>query len=400
MIPGLKAGKFDVIMDGMAITDERKKEIDFSKPYAASPGSFLAPKDSPLAKTTGAGTLINLDKDPAAGEAAIKSVQAALKGKTLGVQVSTTHANFASQYLKDIATVKEYKTTDDRDLDLKSGRLDAVLEDLPTNMATASKPDASELAVVGPEFIGGVFGVGEGMGIRKSDADLTAKFDKALDGSDRRRVGQEIFRAVVQDRHDAPIRRFERALALKERAPGGRRSGRSGDLRLRQGRLGPGAPRGRGDDASRLRLRPPDRRGDRRLRRLGAALGEAARGRRGAGLCGAVPRPAGTAHRLFRLFRHIDASDRNGALLRSRGLRRGAGLRRGRARRRRHLGRLSGGSVPRRLSRHCARRARGRGQRRHESGADGSPHHRCRRSCASPCPDLAISGRWRSRIRR
>ena len=34
MIPGLKAGKFDVIMDGMSITDERKKEIDFSKPYA------------------------------------------------------------------------------------------------------------------------------------------------------------------------------------------------------------------------------------------------------------------------------------------------------------------------------------------------------------------------------
>jgi octopine/nopaline transport system substrate-binding protein len=180
MIPGLKAGKFDVIMDGMSITDERKKEIDFSKPYAASPGSFLAPKDSPLAKATAAGTLVNLDKDAAGGDAAIKGVQAALKGKTLGVQVSTTHANFASQYLKDVATVKEYKTTDDRDLDLKSGRIDASLDDLPTNMATASKPDASEFAVVGPKLIGGVFGTGEGMGIRKDDADLTAKFDKAL----------------------------------------------------------------------------------------------------------------------------------------------------------------------------------------------------------------------------
>src|SRR3984885_3578668 len=178
MIPGLKAGKFDVIMDGMSITDERKKEIDFSKPYAASPGSFLAPKDSPLAKATAAGTLVNLDKDAAGGDAAIKGVQAALKGKTLGVQVSTTHANFASQYLKDVATVKEYKTTDDRDL--KAGRIDASLDDLPTNMATASKPDASELAVVGPKLIGGVFGTGEGMGIRKDDADLTAKFDKAL----------------------------------------------------------------------------------------------------------------------------------------------------------------------------------------------------------------------------
>jgi octopine/nopaline transport system substrate-binding protein len=180
MIPGLKAGKFDVIMDGMSITDERKKEIDFTKPYAVSPGAFLAPKDSPLAKATGAGTLINLDKDKAAGEVAIKSVQAALKGKTLGVQVSTTHANFASQYLKGIATVKEYKTADERDLDLKSGRIDASLDDYTVVAATASKPDASELAIVGPKFIGGMFGAGTGMGIRKSDADLTAKFDKAL----------------------------------------------------------------------------------------------------------------------------------------------------------------------------------------------------------------------------
>jgi octopine/nopaline transport system substrate-binding protein len=180
MIPGLKAGKFDVIMDGMSITDERKKEIDFSKSYAVSPGAFLAPKDSPLVKAPSAGTLVNLDKDAAGGDAAIKGVQAALKGKTLGVQVSTTHANFASQYLKGVADVKEYKTADDRDLDLKSGRIDASLDDYPVMVATAEKPDAKDLAVVGPRFIGGMFGAGTGLGIRKSDTDLTAKFDKAL----------------------------------------------------------------------------------------------------------------------------------------------------------------------------------------------------------------------------
>ena len=180
MIPGLKAGKFDVIMDGMSITDERKKEIDFSKSYAVSPGAFLAPKDSPLTKAPSAGALVNLDKDAAAGDAAIKGVQAALKGKTVGVQVSTTHANFASQYLKGVADVKEYKTADDRDLDLKSGRIDASLDDYTVVAATAEKPDASGLAMVGPKFIGGMFGAGTGLGIRKSDADLTAKFDKAL----------------------------------------------------------------------------------------------------------------------------------------------------------------------------------------------------------------------------
>src|SRR5271166_6791899 len=180
MIPGLKAGKFDVIMDGMSITEERKKEIDFSKPYAAPPAAFMAAKDSPVAKALGPGKVVNTTKDAAAGDAAIKAVQAALKGKTIGVQVSTTHANFADKYLKDIATVKEYKTTDDRDLDLKSGRIDVALDDYPTVAAALDKPDAKDLGIVGPEFIGDVFGVGEGMGLRKADADLTAKLDKAL----------------------------------------------------------------------------------------------------------------------------------------------------------------------------------------------------------------------------
>jgi octopine/nopaline transport system substrate-binding protein len=183
MIPGLKAGKFDVIMDGMSITDDRKKEIDFSKPYAAPPAAFMAAKDSDIAKALGAGKVVNIAKDPKAGDAAIKALQAALKGKTVGVQSSTTHANFANKYLKDVATVKEYKTTDDRDLDLKAGRIDIGLDDYPTVVATLDKPDAKDFAIVGPEFIGDVFGVGEAMGLRKSDADLTAKFNKALDAA-------------------------------------------------------------------------------------------------------------------------------------------------------------------------------------------------------------------------
>ncbi|HZZ59856.1 MAG TPA: lysine/arginine/ornithine ABC transporter substrate-binding protein [Roseiarcus sp.] len=183
MIPGLKAGKFDVIMDGMSITEERKKEIDFSKPYAAPPAAFMAAKGSDIAKALGPGKVVNATKDPAAKDAAVKAVQAALKGKTIGVQVSTTHANFASKYLKDIATIKEYKTTDERDLDLKSGRIDIALDDYPTIAAALDKPDAKDFGIVGPEFIGDVFGVGEGMGLRKSDADLTARFNKALDAA-------------------------------------------------------------------------------------------------------------------------------------------------------------------------------------------------------------------------
>jgi octopine/nopaline transport system substrate-binding protein len=43
-----------------------------------------------------------------------------------------------------------------------------------------AKPDAKDFATFGPELTGGDFGVGVGMGIRKADADLTAKFDTAL----------------------------------------------------------------------------------------------------------------------------------------------------------------------------------------------------------------------------
>jgi len=179
MIPGLNAGKFDVIMDGMSITEERKKSIDFTAPYSAAPSAFATAKSSPLAKLA-AGTSINLTADKAAGEAAIKTLRDALKGKTIGVQVSTIHANFVNEHFKDVATIKEYKTTDDRDLDLKSGRVDAILDDQPTVASMLAKPDAADLTTFGPGFTGGTFGVGAGMGIRKSDADLTAMFNKAL----------------------------------------------------------------------------------------------------------------------------------------------------------------------------------------------------------------------------
>ena len=180
MIPGLQAGKFDVIMDGMSITDERKKSIDFSKPYSLMPAAFAAAKSSAFAKLPDAGKVLNFDKDPKDADAALQALRTALKGKTIGVQVSTTHATFADKHLKDVATVKEYKTTDDRDLDLKAGRIDIVLDDLTALKAMLEKDDAKDFALVGPEFDGGDFGVGSGMGIRQSDKDLTEKFNKAL----------------------------------------------------------------------------------------------------------------------------------------------------------------------------------------------------------------------------
>ena len=49
LIPGLTAGKFDVIMASMFITDKRLQVINFSRPYAIDPSTFAVSKTSPLA---------------------------------------------------------------------------------------------------------------------------------------------------------------------------------------------------------------------------------------------------------------------------------------------------------------------------------------------------------------
>ncbi len=46
LIPSLKTGKIDLIISSMTITEERKKSIDFSTPYAQSSLAVLANKDS------------------------------------------------------------------------------------------------------------------------------------------------------------------------------------------------------------------------------------------------------------------------------------------------------------------------------------------------------------------
>ena len=50
----------------------------------------------------------------------------------------------------------------------------------PRSSRSSKNPTGKDYAFFGPQFTGGAFGVGAGMGLRKSDADLTAKFNTAL----------------------------------------------------------------------------------------------------------------------------------------------------------------------------------------------------------------------------
>ena len=76
------------------------------------PNGFLVAKNSPLAKMPGTGEAFNLGTQQAAAEKAIEASKPILKGKTVGVQGSTIHSNFADKYLKGTAEIREYKTTE------------------------------------------------------------------------------------------------------------------------------------------------------------------------------------------------------------------------------------------------------------------------------------------------
>jgi octopine/nopaline transport system substrate-binding protein len=180
IIPALNAKKYDAIMAGMSITDDRKKVIDFAGPYANSPNGFLVAKNSPLAKMPGTGEAYNLGTQTAAAEKAIEASKALLKGKTVGVQGSTIHSNFADKYLKGTAEVREYKSTEAHDLDLAAGRIDAVLADATAIIGTLEKPEFKDYALVGPSITGGMLGSGVGVGVRKGDQDLKKSFDEAI----------------------------------------------------------------------------------------------------------------------------------------------------------------------------------------------------------------------------
>ena len=179
MIPALQGKKFDAIMAGMSITDERKKVISFSQGYADEVASLAVMKGSNLeGMKTPAG--INLTKPNSSAKKALKTIKNSLAGKTVCTQVGTIHQNFLKS--GDVGTVKVrvYKTQDEVNLDLTSGRCDVALAAAVAFTDYAEK-SGKAVTLVGPTFSGGAFGNGVGVGIRQDDTKLIKAFNKAID---------------------------------------------------------------------------------------------------------------------------------------------------------------------------------------------------------------------------
>jgi polar amino acid transport system substrate-binding protein len=158
IIPALQSKKFDAIIASMSITPERKEQVAFSKKYYNTPPAIAVPKDSPI-------------KDASA---------AALKGKTIGAQGSTTHSNYVEKHMPD-AELKLYPTADEYKLDITNGRIDGVVDDIVV-LSEWVKSDAGKCCkILSPLPIDPVInGEGAGIAVRKSETALADKFSAAI----------------------------------------------------------------------------------------------------------------------------------------------------------------------------------------------------------------------------
>jgi cystine transport system substrate-binding protein len=106
ILAALETGRFDVVVNQVTISDERRKAYDFSEPYTYSGLQLIVRKDK-------------------AGQ--IKGPED-LAGKRVGVLLGTNH----EQWLKDHTPKADIRTYEDdatRNQELLVGRIDAVLND-------------------------------------------------------------------------------------------------------------------------------------------------------------------------------------------------------------------------------------------------------------------------------
>ena len=179
MIPALIMRKFDAIMAGMSITAERQKAISFSQGYADEVASLAVMKGSDLEDMdTPEG--INLTLGGSGVKKTLKTLTGALAGKTVCTQTATIHQNFLESGDVGKINLRTYKTQDEVNLDLASGRCDVALAAAVAFTDYAEK-SGKPVVLVGPTFSGGAFGNGVGVGIRKDDTELLKAFNKAIE---------------------------------------------------------------------------------------------------------------------------------------------------------------------------------------------------------------------------
>ncbi|HEX8093412.1 transporter substrate-binding domain-containing protein [Jatrophihabitans sp.] len=146
----LNAGQCDVAAAGMTITDERKKNIDFSVPYFDATQALLAKKGSGI-------TSMDTAKD-----------------KKVGSQASTTGEDYVKAHGADPVS---FETSDAELNGLRSGQVDVIVQDLPVVNGWLKDAANSGFEIVANLDTGEQYG----FAVKKdSNDELLAKIDAAI----------------------------------------------------------------------------------------------------------------------------------------------------------------------------------------------------------------------------
>lgn len=146
IIPNLQSGNYDAIIAGMSITPERAEVISFTQDYYPPAAS---------------------------GYAAVNAHAGVGAGAVVAAQTGTIQAGHVAE---SGATLVEFASPDETVAAVKNGEADAVLADKDFLVPIVAESNGALVMLDKDVLLGG----GIGLGLRKSDAALKAKFDAAI----------------------------------------------------------------------------------------------------------------------------------------------------------------------------------------------------------------------------
>jgi len=148
LVPGLQRGEYDVVINGLEITQDRAEKINFSMPYFYSTLTLTERLDE---------TRIVKAED--------------LRGKIVG----TLKVTFAERYLQNLGqvTIRSYDNQANAYDDLSLGRLDAVVMDTPIAIYYAYGPQFRNIELTSARMQYGI-------GLRKGDDVLLRDVNEAI----------------------------------------------------------------------------------------------------------------------------------------------------------------------------------------------------------------------------
>ena len=152
----LNGGNIDFIWNGYSISDERKKQVDFSVPYLKNRQIIITLADSDIA------------------------TKADLEGKVVAAQTGSTAVDAIEAEPEVMATFKDgkpvtYESNNDVLMDLEAGRVDAAVADEIIIRYYISKKGEEKYKILEEDFGEEEYGVG----MRKGDTAMVEAFNKA-----------------------------------------------------------------------------------------------------------------------------------------------------------------------------------------------------------------------------